>query len=190
MHPDRVVHVHLPRWDGAWHALRTPMQDAMILTRSRTGYDGNASAGAGLELDRHADQRGIELQSEDHGAQADDHAALIFHGAGVSLAGQLKRPPLPRDRRIGVPGARLGGLRRAEMSERIGRLNGATAAPNLGESRTISPAGRERASSYRWAFCVRRGPQHPLPVAARVLRIRTSTAYCSAWTTARRRRWM
>src|SRR5437588_10478622 len=30
------------------------------------------------------------------------------------------------------------------------------AAPNLGESRAISPAGRARASSYRWAFCVLR----------------------------------
>jgi hypothetical protein len=58
-------------------------------TRSRTGYDGNASAGAGLELDRHADQRGIELQSEDRGAQADDHAVLIFQSAGVSLARPL-----------------------------------------------------------------------------------------------------
>src|SRR6266850_3692369 len=67
-----------------------PLDGAMMSTRLPTCYDGNASAGAWLELDRHADQRGIELHSDDRGTQADDHAVLIFQGSGVSLAGQLR----------------------------------------------------------------------------------------------------
>src|SRR3981189_2092410 len=75
-----------------------------------------------------------------------------FYRAGEVFLGRTRDD----DRRIGVPGARLGGLRRAQMSERIARLNGAARAVKnklfmvalvvVDDGLNAAPLSRERVS--------------------------------------------